>query len=58
MIFLPPNFFAVACACSNFLSVTITVAPSCANLTAAALPIPPPAPYYIEEKKHNYRIII
>ena len=44
---LPPSFFAVDWAWSNFLSVTITVAPSWANRIAQALPMPPPAPAII-----------
>lgn len=50
---LPPNFFAVASACSNFLSVAITVAPSWANLIAAALPIPPPEPKYGKFRRYK-----
>jgi hypothetical protein len=46
---LPPSLFAVSLAWLKFLSVTTTVAPSCANLIAAARPIPPPPP-----KKHIY----
>lgn len=55
---LPPINFTVPSAPSNFLSETITVAPSRAKIRLVARPIPDPAPFKIWNTWFNWKVHI